>query len=283
MKKIGFIDYYIDEWHANNYPQMIKDSVYGNQFQVALAWEEINPSGKKNIDDWCKDFKVRKASSIEQVIKECDCIVVLSPDNPERHEDLADLPLRSGKPVYVDKPFAPSIEAGRRMVEKAKAHNTPMMSSSALRFDSNIESALQRANGERVKFVSTRGGGVFEVYAIHQVEMLTTLIGVGAKRVMQCGNKDSRLMVVDYGDDRRGVINLIPGHGFQFSMQYGDNGLVVADNMVDFFPRFIEGMLKFFDTDKSIVPVEQTLEIAAIVEAGTVALNEPDKWVDVPR
>ena len=26
MKKIGFIDYYLDEWHANNYPQFIKDA-----------------------------------------------------------------------------------------------------------------------------------------------------------------------------------------------------------------------------------------------------------------
>lgn len=283
MKKIGFIDYYIDEWHANNYPQMIRDSSYKDKFEVALAWEEISPAGKKNLDEWCKEQKVGKASSIEQVINECDCIVVLSPDNPERHEDLADLPLKSGKPVYVDKPFAPSIEAGRRMVEKAKAHNTPMMSSSALRFDSTVESALQKAGGERVKFAATRGGGVFEIYAIHQVEMLTCLIGTGAKRIMQCGNEQSKLMVVDYGDDRRGVINLIPGHGFQFSMQYGDSGLVVADNVVDFFPRFIERMLKFFDTARSVVPVEQTLEIAAIIEAGTAALNQPDKWVDVPR
>ena len=25
MKKIGFIDYYLDEWHANNYPEMIAE------------------------------------------------------------------------------------------------------------------------------------------------------------------------------------------------------------------------------------------------------------------
>lgn len=25
MKKTGFIDYYLDEWHANNYPQWIRN------------------------------------------------------------------------------------------------------------------------------------------------------------------------------------------------------------------------------------------------------------------
>ena len=25
-KKIGFIDYYLDEWHSNNYPKMIPSS-----------------------------------------------------------------------------------------------------------------------------------------------------------------------------------------------------------------------------------------------------------------
>ena len=25
MKKIGFVDYYISEWHANNYPGWIKN------------------------------------------------------------------------------------------------------------------------------------------------------------------------------------------------------------------------------------------------------------------
>ena len=29
MKKIGFIDYYLDEWHANNYPGFFKEAADG--------------------------------------------------------------------------------------------------------------------------------------------------------------------------------------------------------------------------------------------------------------
>lgn len=283
MKKIGFIDYYIDEWHANNYPQMICDSSYGDKFQVTLAWDEITPEGKKPIDDWCNEQGVAKASSIEQVVNECDCIVVLSPDNVEHHERLATLPLASGKPVYIDKPFAPSLEVGRRMVERAKAHNTPLMSSSALRFDSTVENAIKQIGDQKPRFMSARGPGVFEIYAIHQVEPIATIIGTGARRLMQCGSGDNKLMVIDYGDGRRAVMNQIPSHPFQFSVQYGETETLVVNEMSDFFPRFIEAMLGFFDTGVSPVPSEQTLAIAAILEAGTAALKCPDEWVNIPR
>ena len=29
MKKIGFIDYYLNEWHADHYPKMIKEASGG--------------------------------------------------------------------------------------------------------------------------------------------------------------------------------------------------------------------------------------------------------------
>jgi len=283
MKKIGFIDYYIDEWHANNYPKMIRESSYGDKFEVALAWEEISPEGKKPIDEWCKEQGVAKASSIEHIVEECDCIIVLSPDNPERHEDLSKLPLSSGKIVYVDKPFAASLAEGKRMVELAKAHKTPLMSSSALRFDSTIDETLQLTKEQPAKFVTTRGPGEFALYGIHQIEPLVTILGTGAKRVMQCGNATSRLMVIDYGDDRRGVVNIIPNHPFQYSVSYGDGGVKVVSEMQDFFPRFIDAMLAFFESGKPTFPIEQTLEITALIEAGNTALGKPDQWVEVPR
>lgn len=283
MKKIGFIDYYIDEWHALNYPQMIADSSYADKFEVALAWEEITPEGKLPLAEYCKKYNVAKADSMEQVIEECDCLVVLSPDNVERHEDLTKLPLASGKPVYVDKPFAESLASGKRMVARAREHNTPLMSSSALRFDSTVENATKAIGDQPVNFVGTRGPGVWAIYAIHQVEPMVAIMGTGADRVMQCGAGDNQIMVIEYPDKRRGLFSQVPNHGFQFSVQYGEGGVIVENNMPDFFPRFIEAMLRFFDTGKSVIPLEQTLEIAAILEAGSAALRTPNQWVPVPK
>ena len=56
MKKIGFIDYYLDEWHANTYPALIKELSEG-EYEVAYAYGKIdspiggisNKKKKKNI------------------------------------------------------------------------------------------------------------------------------------------------------------------------------------------------------------------------------------------
>jgi hypothetical protein len=283
MKKIGFVDYFIDEWHANKYPGMIRESSFKGDFEVSLAWEMTRKEGKKPIEAWCREQNVKQASSIGQVVDECDCIVVLSPDNAEMHEELADLPLKSGKPVYIDKPIAPDLAAAKRLYAKAAKYGTPMMSSSALRFGSGLEKAIQDIGSETVNYVAVQGGGVFHIYAIHQLEMLVMLMGTGARQVMQSGGKNANLLIVDYGDGRRGSVNLVPGHAFRLSASYGENKCVVINDMPDFFPRFIEAMLKFFDTKVSVIPERQALEVAALIEAGTKALQTPDKWLAVPK
>ena len=54
MKKIGFIDYYLDEWHANNYPEMLEKF---KKFQLITQYitdkeNEIEEYNKRNnIDD----------------------------------------------------------------------------------------------------------------------------------------------------------------------------------------------------------------------------------------
>ncbi len=285
MKKIGFVDYSIDEWHANNYPRWIRTSSMADKFQIALAWEKTTLPGKATLSEWCRTYEVGAASSLEQLIADVDCIAVLAPSNPELHEELADLPLRSGKPVYVDKTFAPTLAAAKRMFEKAEKHGTPLMSSSALRYPLALETAVRETMaGKKVNFVSTRGGGrTYDEYAVHQFEMMVMAIGTGATRVKQVGNDQAKVTVVEYADGRRGLMNQSTPFPFQFAAHYGDNQAVVINDMGDFFPRCIESILRFFDTGKSEVPKEQTLEVIALVEAGVSSLDRPDQWVAVPK
>ena len=53
MKKIGFVDYYISEWHANNYPAWIKEACQkkGLDFEVKYVWAEeyVSPVDKRNL------------------------------------------------------------------------------------------------------------------------------------------------------------------------------------------------------------------------------------------
>ncbi len=283
MKKIGFIDLFIDEWHANNYPQWIKE--FGkNEFEVAMAWEEKPMEGRRPLAAWCRDFGVTPAGSIAEVVAQCDVICVLAPANPEAHAKLAELPLQSGKPVYVDKPFAPDGTVARGMFDLAAKHHTPLFSSSALRFAAELSAAKSSLAGEPIDFVSVRGGGrSFEEYGIHQLEMMVSLMGCGVKRVMACGHgARSRHVLVEYADGRRGTLTWMLPQGFGLAIA-GAKREIVLDKLSDFFPNLIKAMLEFFATGKAPVPAAETIEIAATLAAAISACQTPDRWVSVVR
>ena len=56
MVKIGFIDYFLDEWHANNYPKWFRaaSETLGEEFVVSYAWAELDapPQGGKTTKEW---------------------------------------------------------------------------------------------------------------------------------------------------------------------------------------------------------------------------------------
>jgi len=284
MKTIGFVDFFIDEWHANNYPQWIRESSLKAEFNLAWAWAEKDREGGVTTDAWCEKFRVRKAASMERLLADCDAIVILSPDNPERHEDLSRLAAGCKKPVYIDKTFAPDLAAARRIFSNFEKGGTPMFSSSALRFAEEFEALAAKgiARGA-AKSVTTRGPGQMARYGIHQVEMIVSLMGAGMKRVMQTGPEGAPHFVFEWHDGRRAQMTLLDGLPFQLAVR-GEAAFVANEVKGVFFPRFIEAMLAFFkDPSKSPAPKGETLQIIAAIESGVKALSKPDEWIELPK
>ena len=87
MKTVGFIDYFLNEWHANEYPAMIRDynQKHGTDYQFKYAWAEIDVPGGVTTKEWCKNYGVEPCATIEELCKKCDCVFVLAPSNPEKH------------------------------------------------------------------------------------------------------------------------------------------------------------------------------------------------------
>jgi hypothetical protein len=284
MKKIGFIDYFLDEWHANNYPQWIADPRHGGRYEVAYAWAAMDKPGGLTTKEWCGRFGAGQANSPEELIEKSDCIVVLSPDNPEQHEALAAPALKSGKPVYVDKTFAMTLAEAHRMAALADRHSTPMYSTSALRYATELD--WLKDNGfakPDVAFASARGPGVFQNYSIHQLEMIVTAMGTGAKRAVAHGTKNAPVVVYEYEDGRCSIVNHLPWSGFSLAVQ--DECGAGAELRVEgnFWDGFVDALLHFFDTGLPPVPMAETVEAVAMVEAGMKALLNPGEWVAVPR
>ena len=270
-KKIGFIDLHIDEWHANNYPGWFRACKNFEGFELGYAWEESpNPEGK-DLKAWCEEFGMIPAASIEEVIEKSDALCVLAPSNPEAHERLSDLALRSGKPLYIDKTFAPDKVTAEKFFALAKEHGTPLMSSSALRYGEEFTGALAE---NKFKYVSTFGGGrTFNEYSIHQIEMIVAALGTGAVSVERIGDCDTAHYIVKYSDGR-GASMTYGSFGFS-AVLTGDGCCAFPLEGTRMFDHLLEHILEFYKTGISPIPAEQTIEVAAIREAALKAEQVP--------
>lgn len=275
--KIGFIDYYLDEWHANNYPELIKNISEGKH-QVAFAYGKIDhPAGGMTNKQWSEKYGVQLFDTIEEVVERSDCLVVLSPDNPEMHEELCEIPLKSGKYTYVDKTFAPDRETAERIFGYAQKHGTKIYSSSALRFAAELSTIDKKA----IKVLYTKGPGTFDIYSIHQIEPIVALMETPAKRVMFTGKENHPAMVIEFADGRTAHMFQTGASGFEVTVDDEANVGAVYKIEGDFFAEFIKAMLSFFETGKTPVSPEQTVDVMGIIEAGKKAMKNPFEWVEV--
>lgn len=279
--KIGFIDYYLDEWHANNYPARIRE-ISGGAIEVAYAYAEIDsPIGGLTTDEWCVRHGVQRIGSIEELVALSDGIVVLSPDNCERHEALCRIPLASGKPCYVDKTFAPTKAAAQRIFAHAEAHGTPCYSTSALRYADEYRDIAPAGIHAIASWGPAFGPGAgYETYAIHQLEPVIMLMNSRPEKVcaQRVGDKwycvticftDGRIATVTgYKDDSPFMMNIA-----------GEGGNRVVRMESDFFGRFLEQLVAFFRTGAAPVEHQATIDIMALREAGMQALEAPGTWI----
>ena len=277
MKIVGFIDYYLDEWHANNYPRIINELTEG-EFQVKYAYGKIDsPIGGITNAQWAKEQGVELLDSIEEVISKSDVLVVLSPDNPEMHEELCDLPLKSGKLVYVDKTFAPDKETAIRIFENAEKHGTTCFSSSALRFVTE----LKDVDKDKIFKIHSEGPGTYDMYSIHQIEPIVMLMNCRAKRVMGLGDIEHPSLIIEFEDGR--LAQMHHSNEIKFKIRTVDAENNPTDYQINskYFNLFMEALVEFFKTGKIPVEHSQTIDVIAIREAGQRALKMPFEWIEL--
>ena len=121
MLKIGFWDAYLDNWHANYYPGFLRQVIaqYGYDAAVTDAFAYRDTPGGKTTAEWCAEHEVRHHTDPMAFLEAVDAIMVIGADDARLHNEIAVLPLQSGKPTFVDKTFAPDTASGKRISERA--------------------------------------------------------------------------------------------------------------------------------------------------------------------
>ena len=274
MKKIGFIDYRLDEWHANNYPAWIAQAneKLGTDYRVAYGWaEEAEPAGLLSTAAWCEKFGAEPCNTLEELCEKSDVLMILAPSNPEKHLLYAQRALKYGKLTYIDKTFAPDAATARRIFDLSQAHGATIFSTSALRYAEELK-AFDQVHSAFV----TGGGGSLEEYCVHQIEMIVCLMGVGARSVMCRGDQAHAVCEIAYDGGRSATLLYGANMPYTLDVQRAAGcPSEYAPVKSAFFPTLLERIIAFYESGEAPVSMEQTMECMKLREAVLRAAAEP--------
>ena len=267
MKKIGFIDFYISEWHANNYPVWIKQicEANGEDFKVAYVWAEqdVSPVDGKTTDAWCAEFGAERCATIDELCEKSDYVLILAPTNPEKHLGYAREALKHCKNTYIDKTFAPDYATSKEIFDIARSYGTKFFSSSALRYSTELDGLEGAAN------VSTTGGGSnIDEYIIHQAEMVIRLTDAYPTNVSVEKNGEEYVCRAELEGGKSANLTFSPALPFTIEA----DGVKKSIGS-DFFRALLTDILRFFKDGEASFDTEQTLKVMKLREAIINAQN----------
>lgn len=275
MKKIGFVDYYLSEWHANNYPAWIKE--VNPEYEVAYAWAELDVSPRDGVTtaEWCEKFGATPCATLEELCQKSDVILILAPSDPDRHLPYAKVVLPYGKRTYIDKTFAPTLAEAKEIFEIAQQYGTPFFSTSALRFAEELDQY-----GDCKTMMTMGGGKDIAEYIIHQVEMIVKKMGMGIKYARASKFAGGYNFMIRYDDEREAMITFDPSLSFFVCMSDGKKGLTLKVAS-PFFKRLMADIVRFYEEGTVSFDTLETLEVIRVCEGLLKATETPDAWINL--
>ena len=280
MKKIGFIDYYISEWHANNYPRWIAQAneKLGTDYKVSYVWAELDVSPRDNVstDEWCKNYGAERCGSIAELCEKSDAVIILAPSDCEKHLQYASEALPFGKPTYIDKTFAENFDVAKQIFDIAAKYGTKFFSSSALRYCDELE-ALKNADN----YILTAGGSLFEEYIIHPIEMAVLLLEDAAKRVKIEKQGAQKLCSVETISGKHASIVFAAALPYIIAAEDKDGNALCQNIESSMFVNMLADIIRFFDSGEVSFDVAQTLEAMRFRDGLLKADECPGQWIEI--
>jgi hypothetical protein len=190
------------------------------------------------------------------------------------------------KPVFVDKPFTASVKDAIELARLARENNVPIFSSSSLRFNEDVIAIKGDPKVSEVKGAIAWGPATLEPhhpdlswYGIHTVEILYTFMGPGCDRVSRIHTPGADLASCQWKDGRIGVVRGIRDGAAPYGhVVFGPKAVVSEPAETAATPTkrssyygLIVAVVDFFRTGKAPVPVDETIEIMAFMEAADLS------------
>ena len=267
MTRIGFVDYDLNNFHADIYLKLLRGELAAAGFTVtgctALKTESGRTWAAKNDVAWFDDVNVLDA--------QVDFYIVLAPSNPETHLPLCEQVLPMGKPTYVDKTFAPDTQTAEAIFALADKHRVVIQTSSALRYTDVQKYVVDAGGPEKVlHMVAWGGGSSFAEYAIHPVELVISCMGDGVQRLLRWSDEPRSRLLLEWADGRTAVIHVHTDGAttpYSASLTSATETRFVAVDSSAMFRGTARAFLLAFERGQANVSRAQTLDVHRILDA----------------
>ncbi len=215
-----------------------------------------------------REMGVEIVDSIDALLDKVDC-VLLETNDGRPHLEQALPVIKAGKPLFIDKPVAGSLQDAIAIYAAAKQAGVPLFSSSSLRYGRATQAARAGAWGT-ITHCETHSPASLEPshpdlfwYGIHGCESLFTAMGPGCLSVQRT-EEDGKIVVTGkWPNGRVGIYREGSGYGGHAKGQKGEADLGFYDG---YRPLVVE-FVNMFRTGQVPIDPAETLEIYAFMEA----------------
>lgn len=291
--RVGIIG--LDTSHAIAFTKIIndrEDGKPGTGFMVTHAY----PQGSRDIEssvtripgyiEEIKPLGVTITDSIEDLLDQVE-VVLLETNDGRLHLEQAQQVFEAGKPTFIDKPIAGSLDDTKQIFKEAMKHEVPVWSASSLRYSPTTQEV---ANGKigKVLGADTYSPAKLEKthpdlywYGIHGVESLYTVMGTGCNQVSRIFRDEMEVVTGEWEDGRigtfRGLRTEKTGYG---GVAFGTEGIAPV-GAYEGYQHLVWEILKFFKSGVVPVSPEETIELFAFMAAADESKKMGGKPVSV--
>jgi predicted dehydrogenase len=205
--------------------------------------------------------------------------VLIVDDGSGEHGKYAVTPLQGGVPTFCDKPLAMTGKQAQQLAQVARESGTPFMSASSLRFVPDVVSLAEQVPSlGDIHLATSVCGNELIYYGIHALEMAYAVLGSGAVSCLNVGQPGRNIVRVRYENGRD--LMLLVGErewmrsGFQINL-YGTQGWrSLTPDLTDLYWYLLNKFVDLVRTGNESVPIEEEVEVIAVLEAGKRSLAE---------
>ncbi|MFL6351068.1 MAG: Gfo/Idh/MocA family oxidoreductase [Bryobacteraceae bacterium] len=269
-----------DTSHATAFARVLNDptaSEHVSGARIVAAWKGGSADIKESVgrvNQFANELKdkwgVKIVPSIADLCPAVDGLLLESVDGRTHLSQFREAS-QCGKPIFIDKPLASTLDDAKEIARIAHERNIPWFSSSSLRYSSIADMRTPDMIGAIVWAPSPLEAHHqldLSWYGIHGVEMLYTLFGTGCTEVSRISAPDSDLITGRWKDGRLGTVHLQRPYGKYGAVVYlKDKNLNAQPDITSSYVPLLKETVKFMATKAAPVPNEETLEMFEFMDA----------------